>query len=156
AVNRIWSNLLGRGIIDPVDDIRSSNPPSNPALLDALARDFVEHQFDQRHIIRTILNSRTYQLAARTLPSNAEDKQNFSHFLPRRLTAEQLVDSLNQIAGTREAYKSRVPGAATVALPVTGLRASQVPDRLLTSEVLDLFGRPRGESSCACERGEEA
>jgi hypothetical protein len=156
AVNRIWSHLLGRGIIEPVDDIRSSNPPSNAALLDALAKDFVEHDFDQRHIIRTILNSRTYQLAARTLPSNGADKQNFSHVLPRRLTAEQLVDSLNQIAGTREAFKSRVPGAATIALPASPVRASQVPDRLLTSEVLDLFGRPRGESSCACERGDEA
>ncbi len=156
AVNRLWSHLLGRGIIEPVDDIRSSNPPSNPALLDALAKDFIDHEFDQRHILRTILNSRTYQLAGRTLPSNAADKQNFSHFLPRRLTAEQLADSLNQITGTREAYKSRVPGGATVALPVTGLRASQVPDRMLTSEILDLFGRPHGESSCTCERSDEA
>ena len=156
AVNRIWSQLLGRGIIDPVDDIRSSNPPSNAALLDALAKDFVAHNFDQRHIIRTILNSRTYQLSGRTLPSNAADKLNCSHFLPRRLTAEQLVDSLNQITGTREAYRSRVPGGATVALPVTASRASQVPDRMLSSEVLDLFGRPRGESSCTCERGDEA
>ena len=133
AVNRIWSHLLGRGIIDPVDDIRSSNPPSNAALLDALAKDFVEHDFDQRRMLRTILNSRTYQLAARTLPSNAADKQNFSHFLPRRLTAEQWSIRSTRSPARAKAFKSRIPGAGTVALPVTGLRASQVPDRLLTS-----------------------
>jgi Protein of unknown function (DUF1549)/Protein of unknown function (DUF1553) len=156
VVNRLWSHLLGRGIIDPVDDIRSSNPPSNAALLEALSKDFLERNFDQLHLIRTILNSRTYQLSGRTTPSNADDKQNFSHYQPRRLTAEQMVDSVAQITGTREGFQSRIPGAGTVALPVTGLRASQLPDRLLTSAMLDLFGRPRGESSCTCERTDEA
>jgi hypothetical protein len=155
AVNRIWAHLLGRGIIDPVDDIRSSNPPSNPALLDALAKDFVEHGYDQKRLIRTILNSRTYQLAARTTPSNAADTQNFSHYLPRRLTAEQFSDAVTQVSGVRDTFQGRIIGTGTVALPSGGVRASQIPDRLLSSEMMNLFGRPRGESSCACERNEE-
>jgi len=156
TVNRLWSHLFGRGLIDPVDDIRSSNPPLNAPLLDALAKDFIDHNFDVRHLLRTILNSRTYQLASRTNPTNADDRINFSHAVPRRLSAEQMLDSINQITGTRENFRSRVPGAGTIALPVGGLRASQLPDRNLTSEMLDLFGRPRGDSSCTCERTEEA
>ncbi len=156
TANRLWSHLFGRGLIDPVDDIRSSNPPLNAPLLDALARDFVEHHYDLRHLLRTILNSRTYQLSSRTNPTNADDKVNFSHAVPRRLSAEQLLDTIGQITGSRETFRSRVPGAATVALPVGGVRASQLPDRNLTAEMLDLFGRPRADSSCTCERTEEA
>jgi hypothetical protein len=154
AVNRFWSHLFGRGIIDPVDDIRSSNPPSNGPLLDALTKDFVEHKFDVRHILRTMLNSRTYQLSARTNKSNAGDTANFSHALPRRLSAEQVLDSLSQATGIRESFRSRF-GEGTVALPTGGVRAGQLPDRQLTAELLDIFGRPRGESTCACERHEE-
>jgi hypothetical protein len=156
TVNRLWSQLFGRGIIEPVDDIRSSNPPVNAPLLDALARDFIEGGFDVRHILRTMLNSRTYQLSARTNRFNANDSTCFSHALPRRLTAEQLLDTLGQITGVRETFRSRIAGQGTVALPVGGLRAVQLPDRMLTAELLDLFGRPRGESTCACERNEEA
>jgi hypothetical protein len=156
TVNRLWSHLFGRGIIDPVDDIRSSNPPSNPELLDALAKDFVDHQFDVRHILRTMLNSRTYQLAARLNRFNADDTQNFSHALPRRLSAEQLFDTLSQVTGIRDNFQARLGSNGTVAMPNGGLRAGQLPDRQLTAEMLDLFGRPRGESSCACERHEEA
>jgi hypothetical protein len=156
AVNRFWSYLFGRGIIDPVDDIRSSNPPVNGPLLDALTKDFVEHGYDVRHILRTMLNSRTYQLSARTNQSNAGDTQNFAHALPRRLSAEQLLDTLSQAAGVRENFSARFPGSGTVALPAGGVRAGQLPDRALTAEMLEIFGRPRGESSCACERHEEA
>lgn len=155
TVNRLWSHLFGRGIIDPVDDIRSSNPPSNGPLLDALAKDFVEHNWDVRHLLRAMLNSRTYQLAARTNPSNADDRVNFSHAVPRRLSAEQLLDTVSQATGIREPFRARY-NQATVAQPAGGLRAGQLPDRQLTAEMLDLFGRPRGESSCACERHEEA
>ncbi len=154
AVNRFWSHLFGRGIIDPVDDIRSSNPPSNGPLLDALTKDFVDHHFDVRHILRTILNSRTYQRSARTNKTNAADLVNFSHALPRRLSAEQVLDTLSQATGIRENFRSRF-GEGTVALPAGGVRAGQLPDRQLTAELLDIFGRPRGESSCACERSED-
>jgi hypothetical protein len=156
TVNRVWSFLFGRGIIDPVDDIRSSNPPVNAPLLDALAKDFVEHDFDGRHLLRTILNSRTYQLSARTNPFDRDDVQNFSHALPRRLSAEQLLDTLGQVTGIPENFAPRYAGAGTVALPAGGVRAGQLPDRQLTAEMLELFGRPKGETSCSCERHEEA
>jgi Protein of unknown function (DUF1553)/Protein of unknown function (DUF1549) len=156
TVNRLWSQLFGRGIIDPVDDIRSSNPPVNAPLLDALARDFVEHDFDVRHMLRTMLNSRTYQLSARVNPFNKDDAQNFSHAVPRRLSAEQLLDTLGQVTGIRENFTARYAGAGTVALPAGGVRASQLPDRQLTAELLELFGRPKGETTCSCERHEEA
>jgi hypothetical protein len=156
TVNRLWSHLFGKGIIDPVDDIRSSNPPSNPELLDALAKDFVAHKFDVRHMLRTMLNSRTYQLAARANNFNRDDRQNFSHYQPRRLSAEQLFDTLGQITGIRDNFTARIGSAGTVAMPAGGLRAGQLPDRQLTAEMLDLFGRPRGESTCTCERHEEA
>ncbi|MGH9660984.1 MAG: DUF1549 and DUF1553 domain-containing protein, partial [Bryobacteraceae bacterium] len=94
--NRLWSYFFSRGIIDPVDDIRASNPPSNPALLEALTKDFVSHNFDLRYLIRTLVNSRTYQLSFRTNEWNAGDEANFSHFLPRRLTAEQLFDGIHE------------------------------------------------------------
>jgi hypothetical protein len=156
TVNRLWSYLFGRGIIDPVDDIRSSNPPVNGPLLDALTKDFIDHGFDVRHIVRTMLNSRTYQLSARVNQFNRDDHLNFSHAVPRRLSAEQLLDTLGQATGIRENFYARYSGAGTVALPVGGVRAGQLPDRQLTAEMLELFGRPKGESTCACERHEEA
>jgi hypothetical protein len=156
TVNRLWSRLFGRGIIDPVDDIRSSNPPANGPLLDALTRDFADHNFDVRHILRTMLNSRVYQLSARTNPSNHDDREEFSHALPRRLTAEQLLDTLGQITGVRENFRARYAATGSVSLPNGGVRAGQLPDRGMTADLLDLFGRPRGESSCACERHDEA
>src|SRR5262249_55670031 len=148
TVNRFWSHLFGKGIIDPVDDIRSSNPPVNAPLLDALTKDFIEHNFDVRHILRTMLNSRTYQLSARATKFKLEDIEDFSHALPRRLSAEQLLDTLSQATGIRENFISRFPGdfgARTVALPAGGLRAPQLPDKQLTAPMLDLFGRPKGE-----------
>jgi hypothetical protein len=156
TVNRLWSHLFGKGIIEPVDDIRSSNPAVNEPLLDALAKDFIEHDFNVRYILRTMLNSRTYQASARVNRFNQDDRQNFSHAIPRRLSAEQILDTLSQATGIRETFTARYPGAGTVALPVGGLRAGQLPDRQLTAEILELFGRPKGESSCACERHEEA
>src|SRR5262249_3863100 len=151
-----WGHLFGRGIIDPVDDLRSSNPPANGPLLDALTRDFVEHGFDVRHLLRTVLNSRTYQLSARTNRRNAADTLNFARALPQRLTAEQLLDTVSQATGLRETFGARIPGSATAALPAGGVRAGALPDRQLTAEMLEIFGRPRGETSCACERTDEA
>ena len=145
VVNRVWSYFLGRGIIDPVDDIRSSNPPSNPELLDALEKDFVAHGFDLRHLMRTITRSRTYQSSIVTNPYNADDAINFSHAVPRRLTAEQLLDAIDVAAG-------RTPKFAGV--PV-GFRADQLPDSQVGGSFLDLFGRPPRESPCECERSSE-
>jgi hypothetical protein len=141
--NRMWSYFLGRGIIDPVDDIRASNPPSNPALLDALTKDFADHNYDLKNLIRTIVNSRTYQLAYKTTPSNAEDEINFSHALPRRLSAEQLFDGVHRATGVRP----KLP-----AVPKDSL-AQDVPDpSIAKGGFLDVFGRPERQTSCECER----
>jgi hypothetical protein len=143
TVNRVWSYFFGRGIIDPVDDIRASNPPSNPALLDALTKDFVDHDFDLRHLMRTIVNSRTWQAGIDTNEWNEGDRDNFSHAVPRRLTAEQLMDALTVATGVRP----RLPEVP----PET--KAVQFVDPHVGKEgFLDLFGRPARESACECER----
>jgi hypothetical protein len=142
-VNRVWSYFFGRGIIDPVDDIRASNPPSNPALLDALTKDFIDHGFDLRHLMRTITNSRTYQASIQTNEWNAADHTNFSHQAPRRLSAEVLLDALTQATG------------APLVLPEVppDVHATQFVDPHIGKEgFLDLFGRPARESACECER----
>ena len=141
--NRMWSYFLGKGIIDPVDDIRASNPPSNPALLDALTKDFVTHQFDLRHLMRTIVTSRTYQASIVTNEWNVNDRDNFSHAIPRRLSAEELMDAVASAAGARPRF-SDVPEDTA---------ASQLVDPHIGREgFLDVFGRPARESSCECER----
>jgi hypothetical protein len=144
--NRIFSYFSGRGIIEPVDDIRASNPASNPALLDALSADFKDHGFDVRHLIRTIVTSRTYQLSVETNEWNAFDNENFSHASPRRLGAEQLLDAITVATGRRTNFKG-VPAS---------FRAAQLPDGAIgKGGFLDLFGRPPRESSCECERRTE-
>src|SRR6185295_7763113 len=95
-VNRIWYHLMGRGIVDPIDDFRPTNPPSHPALLDALSKDLVAHKFDLRYLVKVIMNSRAYQLSDEPTESNREDLVNYSHVVPRRLTAEQLIDAQHQ------------------------------------------------------------
>ncbi len=144
--NRVWSYFLGRGIIDPVDDIRASNPPVNPALLDALTKDFIEHGFDLQHLMRTIVNSRTYQAVFQTNGWNEEDHLNFSHRTPRRLGAEQLADAISLATGSAFQFPE-VPG---------GFRAVQLPDPHIGMDgFLDLFGRPQREDPCECERKSE-
>ncbi len=146
VVNRIWSYFLGKGIIDPVDDIRASNPPVNAALLDALTKDFIAHNFDLRHLMRTIANSRTYQASISTNEWNATDTTNFSHAMPRRLGAEQLADAVAQATGARPNFPE-VPEDTS---------AAQLPDPHVGKEgFLDLFGRPTRETACECERRTE-
>jgi len=141
--NRLWSYFFGRGIIEPVDDIRASNPPSNPELLEALTEDFVHHGFDLQHLMRTIVCSRTYQLSVETNPFNADDQENFSHAVPRRLGAEQLRDAISVATGTLPKF----PGVPA------DFRAEQLPDgKIAAGGFLDLFGRPPRESVCECER----
>ena len=143
GANRIWSYFMGRGIIEPVDDIRSSNPPSNPELLDALTKDFVESGFDMKHIMKTIARSRTYQQSIKTNKWNKEDTINFSHAIARRLTAEQLLDAIGVATGSQPKFEG-VP---------KNLRAVQLPDSKVKDDgFLKLFGRPERESSCECER----
>src|SRR5207302_2593351 len=105
-VNRFWGYYMGRGLVEPLDDLRATNPASNPELLDALAKDFVEHKFDLKHLLRTIMNSRAYQLSAAVSPGNAADVNNvhYARFTVRRLTAEQIADAIDFATGTREKY----------------------------------------------------
>ncbi|MCE9524745.1 MAG: DUF1549 and DUF1553 domain-containing protein, partial [Planctomycetales bacterium] len=141
-VNRMWGHFLGRGLVQEVDDLRETNPPSNPELLDALAKDFVDHKFDVKHIIRTIVNSKVYQLSSDPMDANKNDRQNFARFYARRMIAEVLLDSLDQATGS----KTRFSNVASTA------RAIDLPHENFGSYFLDTFDRPRRVTSCECER----
>ena len=144
-VNRYWSYFTGLGIIDPVDDIRASNPASNPELLDSLTNDFVAKRFDMKHLIRTIVSSHTYQRSFQGNEWNRDDRLNFSHALPRRLTAEQLYDAILIATAT----PSDIPGVPA------GFHASQLPDPKVERE-LPRHVRPAArESPCECERSRD-
>lgn len=146
-VNRLWGYMFGIGIIDPIDDIRAGNPPTNPELLDYLTEEFVKSRFDARHVLRMICKSRTYQLSVATNKWNEDDKTNFSHALARRLPAEVLYDTVHRVVGAT----SRIPGVPA------GTRAAELPDSGidLPTGFLGEFGRPVRESACECERSGE-
>jgi hypothetical protein len=142
TVNRIWYHLNGRGIVDPVDDFRDSNPSANDELLDELAKDFVAHKFSFKHLIRVIMMSRTYQLSAQTNEHNKEDGKYFSHAVTKMLPAEVLLDALCDAMEVPEKF----PG-----LPL-GTRAVQLPDGDINHPFLKTFGQPARELACECER----
>jgi WD40 repeat protein/mono/diheme cytochrome c family protein len=143
-VNRVWGYLLGVGIIEPIDDVRAGNPPTNPELLDFLTREFIDSGFDVRKLMRLIVTSRTYQLSIATNEWNADDRTNYSHALARRLPAEVLYDALQRVTGS----VSRIPGVPS------GTRAAALPDSGidLPSGFFNTLGRPPRESACECER----
>lgn len=141
-VNRIWSHVMGRGIVDPVDDFRSSNPPSNPRLLESLAEDFRQQGFDRKAILRKILNSRTYQASSVPATDSSDDGRYFSYYRPRLLSAEQLFDAINSFTGHIESFAG---------LPA-GTRATQLPSPDVENEFLEVFGQPKRETPCQCER----
>jgi hypothetical protein len=142
AANRIWFHVMGRGIIDPPDDVRDSNPPSNEELLDALTQDFIAHKFSIKHLVRTIMNSRVYQLSAETNNWNKDDVAYFSHAQVKMLTAEQLLDAICTATDLPEKFAG---------LPV-GTRATQLPDPEVKHPFLMTFGQPNRELACECER----
>lgn len=146
SVNRIWGHLMGRGIVEPVDDFRDSNPPSNAPLLDKLAEGFVKNNFSRKWTIRAIMNSRTYQLSSRKNDFNANDELYFSHAGTRMLSAEQLLDAICQVTSVPENFKG---------LPV-GFRAVELPDPPTDHYFLKIFGQPQREMACACERSNES
>jgi hypothetical protein len=141
-VNRVWFHLVGRGIVEPVDDFRDSNPASNDELLDGLTAAFVQGGFDLKGLIRSILNSRTYQLSARTNELNAEDTLYFSHAFTKLLPAEVLLDAISTVTGTVTPFDGLPKGA----------RATQIPDGKMENPFLKTFGRPARELACECER----
>jgi hypothetical protein len=158
--NRIWSHLMGRGLVDPPDDFRATNPASHPALLDALARDFVKHRFDGRYLVRLIMNSRTYQLASEPNETNASDEMNFSHPLVRRLGAEQLLDCQSQATGVPLRFAGYPAGLRAAQLP--GVRPESKGKRRANQwdQFLETFGKPPRllttdtERSCECNMGQ--
>ncbi|QDU91496.1 hypothetical protein Pla175_49250 [Pirellulimonas nuda] len=141
VANRVWASLFGVGIVEPVDDVRVSNPPSNPELFEALGAKLVEYDFDTRQLVRDICNSHTYQRSGETNASNAEDLRNFSHAVPRRMGAEVLLDCVCQVTESPE----KLPG-----LPL-GAHAVQVADGRAGNYFLTTFGRSKRETVCACE-----
>ena len=143
-VNRLWGYLFGLGLMEPIDDIRAGNPPSNPELLDYLTQEFLAGNFDERRVMQLICKSRTYQLSVETNKWNEDDKINFSHALARRLPAEVLYDAVHRTVGS----VSKLPGAKP------GARAAELPDAGvdLPSGFFTTFGRPARESACECER----
>ena len=142
AANRVWAAFFGRGILDPVDDFRISNPPSNPALLDALAQEFVRQRFDLKALMRTILRSHLYQLSAVPNDTNRADTRNFSRAYRRRLPAETLTDAIADITGIPDIYPGMPPGS----------RAMQAWTYKIDSQTMDAFSRPNSSSDCPNER----
>jgi len=147
-VNRYWKHFFKRGLIEPEDDIRDTNPPSNPELLDALAKHFVDSGYDLKAVVRAIAQSSAYQLSAMPNQHNAVDTQNFSRFYPRRMPAEVLLDAVDQLTGARTDFADLPPGTRAVALPDNSYNRS--------SPFLKVFGRPEGASVCECERASSA
>jgi hypothetical protein len=145
-VNRYWKHFLGRGLVDPEDDLRVTNPPSNPKLLEALAKSFAESKYDLKALARTVCTSSVYRLSAMPNEHNAGDRQNFSRYLPKRLHAEVLLDAIDTVTASKTNFK----GAPA------GTRAVQLPDNLFESYFLSVFGRPDAGSACECERSGDA
>ncbi|WP_417394103.1 DUF1549 and DUF1553 domain-containing protein [Gimesia chilikensis] len=145
-VNRMWGHFFGRGIIHPIDDARSTNPPTNPVLLDELAYDFAANGYDVKQLIREITNSYAYRLSSNPNETNAEDSQCFARYYPKRLSAEVLLDGISQVLDVPTVF----PGGPGV-FP-EGMRAVNLPDENVRFNFLDVFGRPARTSACECER----
>ena len=147
-VNRYWKHFFNRGLIEPEDDMRDSNPPANPELLDALANSFVKSGYDLKQLIRTLATSTTYQLSAVPNEHNAVDRQNFSRYYPKRLQAEVLLDAINVVLDSKSSFDGMPAGTRATALPDNSFNA--------TSYFLTVFGRPEGSSACECERTQDS
>ncbi len=141
-VNRVWAFCFGRGLVEPVDDFRLSNPCVQPELLDALAADFTANGYDLKHLLRTLFNSRLYQLSTRPNETNLGDTRHFSRGYRRRLPAEVLDDAVSDITGSPDTFVATPPGS----------RATQTWSYKIESHFLDAFGRPNSSSDCPCER----
>jgi len=139
--NRIWQHFFGIGIIEPVDDVRVSNPPSNPELLEELGRKFAEYKYDFKRIVRDICMSQTYQRTTRRNASNQSDEKNFAHQTIRRIKAESMLDIISQVTNTKDKFNG---------LPL-GARATQIADGVTSSYFLTTFGRATRETVCSCE-----
>jgi hypothetical protein len=142
AANRLWAHLMGRGLVEPIDDMRETNPATNEPLLAELAREFTDRRFDLRHLLRTIATSRTYALNSSATGANARDTRNYSRAYRKRLPAEVLLDAVSDVTGEPETFAGMPPGT----------RAVQLWDNRLPSVFLETFGRPQRKTVCSCER----
>jgi hypothetical protein len=145
VVNRVWRNFFGRGLIEPEDDLRATNPASDEPLLEWLVADFRAHRFDVKHLIRTIMNSATYARSSAPVAGNAMDTKYLSHYLVKRLPAEVLLDAISRVTEVRTEF-SGYPA---------GWRSLQLPDSKVESAFLTSFGRPERLTTCSCERSYE-
>jgi len=145
VVNRVWANFMGRGLVHPVDDVRATNPASNEELLSALTKDFVEHKFDLKYLVRTIMNSGTYQLSSEPNATNASDDRFYSRYIVKRLPAEVILDAMSQVTGVPSHFEDYPEG----------MRALQLPDSMVPSQFLTSFGRPPRVTCEASERSSD-
>ncbi|HEV8378303.1 MAG TPA: DUF1553 domain-containing protein, partial [Tepidisphaeraceae bacterium] len=146
AANRVWAEFMGRGVVHPVDDFRTSNPPTNEPLLNALAKDFAGHGYDFKQLIRTIMRSRTYQLSSVPNERNARDTKDYSRWYRRRPSGEVLLDAVCDVTGVEE----NLPGVGS------GVRAVQAWNNRMDSDFLDAFSRPNASADPPCERDRES
>jgi hypothetical protein len=146
VVNRYWAHFFDRGLVEPIDDLRETNPATNPALMNALSEDFIASGYDLKHLVRTLTTSRLYSLSSEPNETNARDTQSFARFYPKRMSAEVLLDAISRV--------TRVPNRFD-GLPA-GFRAISLPDESVRSDFLDTFGRPMRDTACECERIEDA
>jgi hypothetical protein len=145
VVNRVWKNFMGRGLVEAVDDMRATNPPSNEELLAALTKDFTDHKFDMKHLMRTIMNSAAYQRASEANATNAKDDKYYSKYVIKRLPAEVMLDALSQVTNVPTMFPDFAPGT----------RAIQLPDSRINQYFLKVFGKPPRVATCECERSSE-
>jgi uncharacterized protein DUF1553/uncharacterized protein DUF1549/Big-like domain-containing protein len=159
-VNRVWRNFMGRGLVEAEDDLRQTNPASNEELFDALAKDFIAHGYDVKHIMRIIMNSAAYQRSSASLPGNKSDDRYYSRYLIRRLPAEVVLDAYSDLTKVPTAFTKVAVGSSGGDAPTgdypLGTRALQLPDTQLISQFLDAFGRPERGQTCSCERQQES
>ena len=144
--NRYWKHFMGRGLVEPEDDMRVTNPPSNPALMDALAYEFKASGYDLKALVRLIVQSNTYSFSSDPIATNIEDRRSYSRYYPKRLNAEVLLDAVDTVTQTPTAFQSMPAGTRAVALPDTGFG----------SYFLTVFGRPESTTACECERSQES
>lgn len=147
-VNRYWKHFFKRGLVEPEDDLRDSNPPTNPELFDALAKSFTDSGYDLKELVRLITQSHAYQLSSTPNQYNAIDRQAFSHYYPRRMTAEVMLDSIDMLTGSKTDFADLPPGTRAISLPDNSYNRA--------APFLKVFGRPEGASVCECERVQSA
>jgi hypothetical protein len=154
-VNRIWRNFMGRGLVEAEDDLRQTNPPTNAELFDALAKDFIDHHYDMKYLMRTIMNSAAYQRSSKPLPANQADDRFYSHYLVHRLSAEVILDAYTQVTGVPTDFSIYFDERPVFKF-TSGTRAQQLPDVQVVSRFLDSFGRPDRTQTCSCERHQDS